>query len=82
MAIDFEELIKNIVKPLVTETGEIKVEVTTIDESNISIKLLVNQVDLGRVIGKGGKIASAIRTIIFAGASRVNKRIEFTIESL
>jgi predicted RNA-binding protein YlqC (UPF0109 family) len=41
----------------------------------------VNEKDLGRVIGKGGKIASAIRTILYAGASKDGKRVHLDIDS-
>jgi hypothetical protein len=41
----------------------------------------VNEADLGRVIGKGGKIASAMRTIVYAGASKEGKRVQIDIDS-
>lgn len=81
MAINFETLIKHIVEPLVMNPDDVLVKVLSEDEQEISIQLLVNQDDLGRVIGRGGKIASAIRTIIYAGASKEGIRIHLDIDA-
>lgn len=81
MATDFEKLIKHIVMPLVVHPEDVLVKILAEEESQINIQLLVNEKDLGRVIGKGGKIASAIRTILYAGASKDGKRIHLDIDS-
>lgn len=81
MATDFERLIKHIVVPLVVHPEDVLVKTLAEDESQLNIQLLVNEKDLGRVIGKGGKIASAIRTILYAGASKDGKRIHLDIDS-
>lgn len=81
MAIDFEKLIKNIIMPLVVNPDDVLVKILSVDNDNITIQLLVHQDDLGRVIGKGGKIASAMRTIVYAGASKEGKRIQIDIDS-
>jgi len=51
------------------------------DETTITIQVLVNQEDLGRVIGRSGRIANAIRTIAYAAASRQGKKINIDIDS-
>ena len=51
------------------------------DDFQIHIQLLVNKSDVGRVIGKGGRIANAIRTIIYAGASKEGKKVHLDIDS-
>lgn len=81
MATDFEKLIKHIVMPLVVHPEDVLVKILAEEESQINIQLLVNEKDLGRVIGKGGKIASAIRTILYAGASKDGKRVHLDIDS-
>lgn len=81
MAIDFEMLIKNIIKPLVMNPDDVVVKILDQDENSITIQVIVNNEDLGRVIGKGGRIASAIRTIVYAGASKENKRVQIDIDS-
>jgi uncharacterized protein len=57
MAVDFEKLIKNMIMPLVVNPDEVLVKILSNDDDTIIIQLLVNEEDLGRVIGKGGKIA-------------------------
>ena len=81
MATDFEKLIKHIVMPLVVYPDDVLVKILAEEDTQLNIQLLVNEKDLGRVIGKGGKITSAIRTILYAGASKDGKRIHLDIDS-
>lgn len=81
MAVDFEKLIKNMIVPLVVNPDDVLVKIISSDDEIITIQLLVNEADLGRVIGKGGKIASAMRTIVYAGASKEGKRVQIDIDS-
>ena len=81
MTINFEELIKNMVAPLVVNPGDVTVKKLDEDEELLTIQVLVNKEDLGRVIGKNGKIAQAIRTIAYAGASKEGKKIKIDIDS-
>ncbi|MDO9630047.1 MAG: KH domain-containing protein [Acholeplasmataceae bacterium] len=81
MAVDFEKLIKNMIMPLVVNPDDVLVKILSTDDETITIQLLVNEADLGRVIGKGGKIASAMRTIVYAGASKEGKRVQIDIDS-
>ncbi|GEK30270.1 MAG: KH domain-containing protein [Kurthia sp.] len=63
-----EQLIKTIVEPLVDFPNEISV---TTDESanRIVYKLSVDPRDIGKVIGKQGSVAKAIRAIVYSAAS-------------
>ena len=54
---------------------------TLSEDETIVIQVLVNEEDLGRVIGKGGRIASAIRTIVYAGASKEGKHVRIDIDA-
>jgi uncharacterized protein len=81
MAVDFEKLIKNIIMPLVVNPDDVMVKILSEDKDQVIIQLLVNEADLGRVIGKGGKIANAMRTIVYAGASKDGKRVQIDIDS-
>ncbi|MBU1145081.1 MAG: KH domain-containing protein [Firmicutes bacterium] len=81
MAVNFEKLVLDLVTPLVIHPEDLLVKKFSEDESSITIQVLVNKDDLGRVIGKGGKIANAIRTISYAAASRIGKRINIDIDS-
>ena len=64
-----KELIKHIAQSLVDNPD--KVEVTeVIGEQTSVIELRVAKEDLGKVIGKQGRTAQAIRTILFAASSK------------
>lgn len=63
-----EQLIETIVKPLVDFPDE--VSVTTDESANrIVYKLSVHPSDIGKVIGKQGSVAKAIRAIVYSAAS-------------
>ncbi|MBU1141241.1 MAG: KH domain-containing protein [Firmicutes bacterium] len=81
MAVDFEKLIRNMIMPLVVYPDDVLVKILSNDEQTVTIQLMVNEADLGRVIGKGGRIASAMRTIVYAGASKEGKRVQIDIDS-
>ena len=81
MTINFEELIKNMVAPLVVNPNDVLVKTLDEDSELLTLQILVNKDDLGRVIGKNGKIAQAIRTIAYAGASKEGKKIKIDIDS-
>lgn len=81
MAINYEELIKNIVMPLVINPDDVKVQQLQ-DEEIVTYKVLVNKADLGRVIGKNGKIANAIRTLCYAGASKEGIKVNIEFDTL
>ena len=68
-----KELIEFIAKSL--EDYPEKVKVTEIEGEKTSvIELIVAKEDLGKVIGKQGKTARALRTILAAASNKVNKR--------
>ena len=60
-----KELIETIVKELVDKPDEVKIELLE-SERTIIYELTVGDGDLGKVIGKKGRTAQALRTIIFA----------------
>ncbi len=59
-----EELVCYIVKALVNNKDDVKVESSKENDSTIILKVQVNSSDLGKVIGKNGKIANSIRNIV------------------
>ncbi|MDD3839637.1 MAG: KH domain-containing protein [Clostridia bacterium] len=68
------ELVKVIAKALVDSPEQ--VEVNEIQgEQSVIIELKVASDDMGKVIGKQGRIAKAIRTIVKAAATKENKRV-------
>ena len=71
-----KELVEVIAKSLVDHPEEVTVTVTeTEDDKSIVIELRVAQVDMGKVIGKQGRIAKAIRSVVKAAASRADKKV-------
>ncbi len=71
-----KELVEVIAKSLVDHPEEVTVTVTeTEDDKSIVIELRVAQEDMGKVIGKQGRIAKAIRSVVKAAASRADKKV-------
>ena len=69
-----KEMLETIIKSLVTDTEA--VSINQIDgEKNIIFEVKVAENDMGKIIGKEGRIANAIRTIIKALAAKENKKI-------
>lgn len=79
--IKFEELIKSLILPLVAYPEDVEIIRVNDDEENLEYQVKVNASDFGRVIGKDGFVAKAIRTILYAGASKEGKRIHLDINS-
>jgi len=76
-----KELLISIVEGLVEDKTAIKVEVDEVNAEGVTVyHLNVAPDDMGREIGKQGRIAKAIRTIMRAGAIRVNEKIMVEID--
>ena len=74
-----KELVEVIAKALVENPDE--VVVTQKEEGkNITVELHVAPSDMGKVIGKQGRIAKAIRSVVKAASSKDNKRVD--VESI
>ena len=73
-----KELIERIAKSLVDDPSQ--VNVTELQGSNsIVFELSVAPEEMGRVIGKGGRVADAIRTLLHAAAGRLGKRVTLVV---
>jgi predicted RNA-binding protein YlqC (UPF0109 family) len=68
------ELLEFLVKALVEEPEKVVVEELE-EDGDLVYEISVAEGDLGRVIGKGGRIANAIRTIAKAAAVRIDRRV-------
>lgn len=71
-------LIESIVTPLVDFPEDIVVEKRE-EAKKIVYHLTVNDADVGKVIGKNGRIAKAIRTIVYSAKPETNKRVYLDI---
>ena len=74
-----KNLVELITKSLVDNPEEVEVK-ETIGESIVILEIKVGVADVGKVIGKEGRIANAIRTVTKAAAAKNNKKV--TIEIL
>lgn len=73
---------ENLVGSLVKEPDLIKVQEFLGDEDIIQLEIIVPESDMGVVIGRGGKMASAIRTLIQAAAYNMGiNRVRINIDS-
>ncbi len=73
------ELVELMVKSLVDDPDQAQVNEVA-GESIVVYEVSVAESDLGKVIGKGGRIANAMRTIVKAAGSKVDKKA--TVEIL
>ena len=69
-----KELVEVIAKSLVDNPDEVVVTENE-EEESIIIELRVAQSDMGKVIGKQGRIAKAIRAVVKAAASKLDKKV-------
>lgn len=75
-AINYPTLLSNIVKPLVSHPDDVSVLVIEESDRYLKLQVIVNDIDTGRVIGRKGRIANAIRTIVYAASIRDEMRID------
>jgi uncharacterized protein len=73
-----KELVEMLAKHLVNRPEEVQVRETQGDTASV-IELRVASEDLGRIIGKQGRTAKSIRTVVNAAASRVNRKVVLEI---
>lgn len=80
---DLVALTETIIKKIVTDPESVSVkEFETDEENTIQIEVLVSSDDIGKVIGKNGKIINSIRTIVAAASSlEDNKKVRINIDS-
>lgn len=75
---DLKETLINIAKAIVDHPDSVSV-LTEESEDKVTLILSVAESDMGMVIGKGGKIAKAIRTVMRAAASADGKEVSVVI---
>ena len=76
--INLQETLVDIAKAIVDTHEEVKV-VQTEDDNTITLTLTVAPDDMGMVIGRHGKIAKAIRTVIKAASANCGKKVNVEI---
>ncbi len=74
-----KEIVEVIAKSLVDHPESVQVEEEQ-EDGEIVLTLHVAEEDMGKVIGRQGRIAKALRTVVKAAATRENKKVTVEIE--
>ncbi|MFR4250232.1 MAG: KH domain-containing protein [Christensenellales bacterium] len=74
-----ENLVQYLAEQLVDHPEDVKTERTE-QGNDVTIELRVNAEDMGKVIGKQGRIAKSIRTLVKAAAAKEDKHIHYTVD--
>ena len=73
------ELIKYVVTRFAEKPDEIEYEITE-DGNVVNVNVILSDSDMGKVIGRQGKIAKALRTLVRAGSIKENKKYNIEIK--
>jgi hypothetical protein len=69
------ELLEHLARALVDQPDRVKVESYEEDDGTLVLELSVAEDDYGQVIGRGGRTAQALRTVVKAAAVKDNRRV-------
>ena len=74
-----KKVVEYIVTQIVEDTKSVKVDIADSDDENVTIEVRTSPDDMGRVIGKRGRVARAIRTVAQAAADEegLKSSVEF-----
>jgi uncharacterized protein len=70
-----KELLEYLARQLVDEPDEVEVEQFSEDDGTVVLELAVAEDDYGKIIGKGGRTANALRTVVKAAAVKEGRRV-------
>lgn len=73
-----KDFVEYIVKALVANPNDVKVE-RKVDERGVLLELAINPEDMGKIIGKEGKTAKALRTLLRVLGAKMNARVNLKI---
>ena len=69
------DLLESLARKLVDQPDRVSVEQFEEDDGTVVLELAVGEDDYGKIIGKGGRTANALRTVIRAAAVREDRRV-------
>ena len=69
------ELLEQLARALVDQPDSVKVESFEEDDGTLVLELSVAEDDYGQIIGRGGRTAQALRTVVKAAAVKDNRRV-------
>ncbi len=70
-----KELLEYLARALVDQPESVRVEEFEEDDGTVVLELSVDDDDYGQIIGRGGRTAAALRTVVKAVGSRENRRV-------
>jgi uncharacterized protein len=70
-----KELLEELARALVDEPAAVEVEQFDEDDGTVVLELSVGAADSGKVVGRGGRTANALRTVVKAAAVREQRRV-------
>lgn len=79
---NYELFVSELIKPLVLKPEQVKVNTISQEGRNYQLLVAVDPSDLGRVIGRKGRIVNSVRTIVHACAARNGDYVDITIDEL
>jgi predicted RNA-binding protein YlqC (UPF0109 family) len=73
------ELLAELARRLVDEPDAVRVEQVDDEDGSLLLRLHVAEADVGKVIGRQGRIARALRTVVRAGGVSAGRRLQLEI---
>ena len=73
------ELVAELARRLVDEPGAVRVEEVEEEDGTLLLRLHVAEGDVGKVIGRQGRLARALRTVVRAGGVAADRRLQLEI---
>ena len=77
-----ENLVQYLAEQLVDHPEDVKTNRVEAGNGDVTIEHRVHAEDMGKVIGKQGRIAKSIRTLVKAAAAKENKQIHYSVDIL
>lgn len=74
--VDLAGLVRTLVEPIVEFKDDLEINETVSDNGDSLVEIRVNEEDVGKVIGRQGRVIKAIRTIARAAATRVDQHVD------
>lgn len=74
-----KELVEFVAQSVVDHPDQVRVTEASNEDGTIQLELSVAKADMGRIIGKNGRVIQSIRSLLIAMARKEKKRVNFTL---
>jgi predicted RNA-binding protein YlqC (UPF0109 family) len=81
ISVNYLSLIENMIRPLILQPEDLRVKFFPSEDDAQLIQVFVSRGDLGRVIGKQGRTASAIRTLAISAGAKDGVRLKINFDA-